>query len=77
METVGAFEAVKRVLLEAVAMSSVEVVLVDAVGDVDAVADVDADASGLCDIVAGDECDAEEEMVRVKNGLGIPSVSKA
>ena len=73
MEAVGAFEAVKRMLFEAVAMSSVEVVLVDAVADVDA----EANGSRLCEIVAEDECDADEEMVRVKNGLGIPSVSKA
>ena len=77
MEAVG--------LYEAVAMESEEVVVVDVVTDVDAeayvdaVAEVDADRSTcrLWDIVAEDENDAESEMVRVKNGLGIPSVPKA
>ena len=50
----------------------------EAVGPCEAVAmasetDVDADRRILCDIVEGAECDAESEMVRVKNGLGIPS----
>ena len=77
LEAVGPFEAVERMLCEAVGMASVEDLLVDAVGDVDAVAEVDADRSRLCDTVSEGECDAEEELVRVKNGLGIPSVSKA
>ena len=69
-------------LCEAVAIESAEDVLVNAeadivaVADVDAVAEVDADRSRLCDIVAEDECNAEAELVRVKNGMGIPSVSK-
>ena len=54
-------------LCEAVAMASVEDVLVDA----------EANRSRLCDIGAEDESDAEAEMVRVKNGLAIPSVPKA
>ena len=66
MEAVGAFDAVEWKLCEAVTMTSVEDVLVDA----------EANRSRLCDI-AEDECDAEAELVRVKNGLGIPSVSKA